>query len=155
MLRFVVSPSILMSNTLIAHWCPIRCSVTHTTCLSSSLNETLFTAVGNSQVYSNFPLDTFHSFILLSAEPDTKNCVFAEDGINWRFAQDNMRPDSQSTSTVHTVPLCPLNVPNRSPFAEYQTLMIWSFEQEKMRSPCALYLIWVRERSCPIHQSSD
>lgn len=57
--------------------------------------------------------------------------------------------NSQSTSIVQTVPLCPSYVPNLSPLCAYQTLMMWSFEAEKRRSPSVLNLICVRERSCP------
>lgn len=57
--------------------------------------------------------------------------------------------NSQSHATVHTLPLCPLNVPNRSPFEVYQTLTTLSFEAEKRRSPSALKMICVSDRSCP------
>jgi hypothetical protein len=50
---------------------------------------------------------------------------------------------------VHTVPLCPLYVPRRSPLWENQTLMTSSFEQEKRRSPSLLNFICVKERSWP------
>jgi hypothetical protein len=57
--------------------------------------------------------------------------------------------DSQSHATVHTVPLCPSNVPNRSPFDVYQTLITGSLDAVNNRSPSALKTIWVRDRSWP------
>ncbi len=57
--------------------------------------------------------------------------------------------DVQSTSIVHTAPLCPSYVPSRSPLWAYHTLMTWSFEHENRRSPSLLNLIWVRDRSWP------
>ena len=47
-IREVPSPSRFILNTRMAPWWPIRCSVMQTTCSSSSLKETRFTAVGNS-----------------------------------------------------------------------------------------------------------
>lgn len=71
--RLVPSPDLSISNTRIAHWKPIRCSVMHTIWLSAWLNATRFTAVGNSHTYRHFPLCTSHSINVLSAAPDTIN----------------------------------------------------------------------------------
>ena len=62
------------------------------------------------------------------------------------------RRDVRSTSTVHTEPLFPSYVPNRSPLWENQTLITESFEQENKRSPSALNLIWVNARSWPSYK---
>jgi hypothetical protein len=56
---------------------------------------------------------------------------------------------SQSTATVHTVPLCPFNVPNRSPFEVNHTFTTGSLPAENNKSPSRLKTIWVRERSWP------
>ena len=127
----------------------MRCSVIHTTWSPSSLKATLLTAVGNSQVYRHFPVCTDHSLNVLSAAPDTKYFVSADEISNQNHDVWEGRVYAPSTSTVHTDPLCPSYVPNRSPLWENQTLMTWSFEHEKSRSPSLLNLICVSDRSWP------
>jgi hypothetical protein len=129
---------------------------------SSSLHATRLTAVKNSQLYSILPVAISHSFIVLSAAPVTKNRVCAEPESAFLSSSLCFVPARnsgqlgmsakryvQSQATVQTLPLCPLNVPNLSPFDVYQTLTTWSLEAEKRRSPSALKMIWVRDRSCP------
>lgn len=79
----------------------------------------------------SFPVCTFHIRKVLSPPPE----------MNF--------DDCQSTSMHQTTPPCPLNVPRRSPFNEYQTLGIGSFDAVKSKSPSLLYLICVMARSCP------
>ena len=69
-------------------------------------------------------------------------------------ARVNIQEDLQSTSTDQTVPLCPSYVPSRSPLSVYQTLITWSFEHVKSRSPSRLNLIWVSDRSCPVQDAN-
>ena len=56
---------------------PMRFSVTARMRWSSSLHATRLTAVGNSHVYRHSPVLTFHSFIMLSAEPVTSRVEVA------------------------------------------------------------------------------
>jgi hypothetical protein len=53
----------------------------------------------------------------------------------------NARGDVQSQEMDQMVPLCPLNVPNLSPFDVNQTLNTGSFPAVNSRSPSALYRI--------------
>ena len=143
-IRSVPWPSRLISNILIAPLYPIRCSVMHAMSVSSSLNATRFTAVGNSQLNKHLPVWTSQSFMVLSAEPDTRNLDSANEyKTRAEFSRLNRggRRDAQSTSMVHIVPLCPSYVPRRSPLCVNQTFIRWSFEQLNSRSPSRLYLI--------------
>ena len=143
-IRSVGRPNRLISNILIAPLYPIRCSVMHAMSVSSSLNATRFTAVGNSQLNKHLPVWTSQSFMVLSAEPDTRNLHSAnEHKTRGELSGMNRggRRDAQSTSMVHIVPLCPSYVPRRSPLCVNQTFIRWSFEQLNSRSPSRLYLI--------------
>lgn len=51
------------------------------------------------------------------------------------------KEDAQSQVIDQMVPLCPLNVPSRSPFDVNQTLNTGSFPAVNSRSPSALYTI--------------
>jgi hypothetical protein len=51
-----------------------------------------------------------------------------------------------STSTVHMAPWWPLYVPSRSPLAENQAQIIWSFATLKMISPSWENLTCVKAR---------
>jgi hypothetical protein len=144
--------------------CPLRCSVTimilwssslhrqplfhETNLISTNLNWTRLTAVKKSQVYKHFPDWISHNFIELSAAPETMYFDLA----TWSalFQMRNARGDVQSQEMDQMVPLCPLNVPNLSPFDVNQTLNTGSFPAVNSRSPSALYRIWVRERTCPV-----
>jgi hypothetical protein len=127
----------------------MRCSVMQTTCSPASSRETRLTAVGNSQVYRHLPVFTSHSFIVLSAEPETRYLDWAAESEKRRYGvrgdqygvMKRQEVGAPSTSTVHTVPLCPSYVPSRSPLCVYQTLMRTSFETEKSKSPSLLNLI--------------
>ena len=78
----------------------------------------------------------------------TKSKINCVSGMFTRYTTE-YGVNVQSTSIVHTVPLCPSYVPSRSPLWVYHTLMTWSFEHENRRSPSLLNLIWVRDRSWP------
>merc|ERR1719354_705353 len=80
---------------------------------------------------SCFPVSQSQSLQLLSADP-VRTCLV-----------------SQSQSTHHTAPVCPLYVPSLSPFTEYQTFATGSFATENSRSPSLLYLICVMALSWP------
>ena len=82
-IRSVGRPNRLISNILIAPLYPIRCSVMHAMSVSSSLNATRFTAVGNSQLNKHLPVWTSQSFMVLSAEPDTRNLHSANEHKTW------------------------------------------------------------------------
>ena len=70
----------------------------HTTCSSSSLNATRFTAVGNSHVCKHLPVETDHSFNVLSADPETMNF----DCASKRFLRNVERRQSYGKGlTVH------------------------------------------------------
>lgn len=57
--------------------------------------------------------------------------------------------DVQSTSIHHKAPICPFNVPKRSPFTENHTFGLLSLPHDRIKSPSRLYLICVIARSCP------
>lgn len=133
MLRTILSSS-LSSDQL----CPLSDAYAH-------LHPTRITDVKNSQTFRHFPVDTSHIRIVLSAAPVTKNLDWSVDPSirspviihDTRYHHDKEQ-HSQSHATVHTVPLCPLNVPSLSPFEVNHTLTILSFDAENSRSPSAL-----------------
>jgi len=54
----------------------------------------------------------------------------------------------QFTLIHHTAFVCPLYMPNCSPFNEHQKFGVTSLADENSTSPSLLYLIWVMVRSC-------
>lgn len=87
-----------------------------------------------------------HSFIVLSAEPESNSLDWAEKRSQVRVLQTRFT-HSQSHAKDQTVPLCPLYVPNLSPFELNQTLIVSSLEAVNSKSPSLLKTICVSERS--------
>lgn len=97
----------------------------------AELNVSMHTDEFVFTVLMHFPVSQSHIFSVLSPAPDRNLEVV------------------QSTSMHQTAPWCPSNVPRRSPFSEYHTFGLGSFDDENNRSPSRLYLICVIARSCP------